>query len=195
MKPIFTTRYFGSICRLGKKLLLASMIPLLTVLSAHAAAPNVTDIDGDGIPNSIDIDDDNDGILDTEEGSTVTDNIQDSGVDGALDASNVTFGITSTAPGVPGTPHFIDSITVTGVNALMDGVYENLITPDSVVTDFSVSVNQRVRRVDDGAFVADINIDADYDDLIVPAFQDLNDLATTLCRQKRTMSMITSWGQ
>ena len=174
MKLIQISCPLESFRQIGAKLLIVGTIPLLTVLTAHAATPGDTDIDGDGIPNSVDIDDDNDGILDTEEGSSQTDDIQDSGVDGALDASNVSFGITSTDPGVPSTPHFIDSITVSGVNALMDGVYNDLITPNSVVTDFSVSANQRVRRVDNGVFVADVNIDANYDDLIVPAFQDLN---------------------
>ena len=160
MKLVQISCPLESFRQIGAKLLIVGTIPLLTVLTAHAANPSDTDIDGDGIPNSVDIDDDNDGILDTEEGSSQTDDIQDSGVDGALDASNVSFGITSTDPDVPGTPHFIDSITVSGVNPLMDGVYDDLITPDSVVTDFSVSANQRVRRVDNGVFVADVNIDA-----------------------------------
>lgn len=59
-------------------------------------------------------------------------------MDGALDESNVTFDITSTGPLVPGTPHYLNSIRVNGVNGLMDGVYDDLITPDSVTTNFAV---------------------------------------------------------
>ena len=85
MKLVQFSRSIESFRQIGAKLLIVGTIPLLTVLTAHAATPGDTDIDGDGIPNSVDIDDDNDGILDTEEGSSQTDDIQDADGNGLID--------------------------------------------------------------------------------------------------------------
>jgi len=152
---------------------------LLLLLIGFATATTATplmaaDADGDGIDDSVDLDDDNDGILDVNEGADETDNLTDSGVDGALDTGNVTFGIASTGPSVQSTPHLLDSITVSGVNVLMDGVYEDLFTPDSVTTDFFVSTSSRVRVVENGATQADVFTDAAYDSVATLAFSDNN---------------------
>ena len=157
--------------RVSKKLLLLVFV-LFSSVTPYLFA---VDTDADGIDDVVDADDDNDGILDTDEGVVHTNNVIDSGIDGAFSAANVSFDITSAAPRVPGTPHIINSITVSGVSTLTDRLYDDLITPDAVVTNFSsVMGDKLVRRVDNGVFTADINIDPNYDALILPAFQDLN---------------------
>ena len=146
-----------------------------------------TDKDWDGVPDFVDLDSDNDGILDSEEGFGVLPtgaagtaggngggtNLVDSGVDGAFNAANVTFGISSTGPTTPGAQHILETITINGVNANVDGTYSDYFTPDSITTNFdSVTGDGIVREVDGGQFFNDINSDPNYDANILDAFQD-----------------------
>ena len=84
---------------------------LVSLLSTPVWA---VDTDGDGLDDSVDLDDDNDGIPDTVEGASApTLVVTDSGIDGAIPSANLSFGITSTAPAVAGTPHILDSVSYT----------------------------------------------------------------------------------
>ena len=60
----------------------------------------------------------------------------DSGVNGALAATNVTFGISTTGQTTLGAEHILDSITISGVNANVDGTYSDYLGPDNITTNF-----------------------------------------------------------
>ena len=158
----------GKMTRLLLFALISGWMPI------HVAMAVPGDADNDGIPDNVDIDDDNDGILDSVEGASSVSTAVDSGVDGALADANVTFGITSAAPTVESTPHVLDSITISGVNALMDATYTDLILPDNYVSNFSITVANRARGVENGAVYTEYTSDPLFDSSVLSAFQDFN---------------------
>jgi uncharacterized repeat protein (TIGR01451 family) len=101
------------------------------------------DSDGDGIPNSVDIDDDNDGILDTVEGSGAVDTDGD-GVPDSLDLDTDNDGIndlvesglnfTELAALDADGDGRIDSTVAVGANGLADGIEAG--APDSGSPDY-----------------------------------------------------------
>ena len=145
---------------------------LVSLLSTPVWA---VDTDGDGLDDSVDLDDDNDGIPDTVEGASApTLVVTDSGIDGAIPSANLSFGITSAAPTVAATPHILDSVTISGVNSALDATYTDLIVPDNYVSNFSVTTNGVTQGVENGIFFTDINTDPNFDATILPSFQDFN---------------------
>ena len=82
------------------------------------------DTDGDGIDDAIDLDDDNDGILDTNECEAI-----DSGLDGSLPFST---NITSNNPTDHTEQHILNSITHNGIT------YSDFIYPNSFISSFAV---------------------------------------------------------
>ena len=130
---------------------------------------NLSDKDWDGIPDVDDADADGDGILDADETTVAI----DSQFDGAIDAANLSFGITSASPNTPGTAHILDSITISGVNSIIDGVYTDLIVPDGYSSSFNTNQVSDVDILENGSVTADIN-DPNFDAAALDAFQDLN---------------------
>ena len=130
---------------------------------------NLSDKDWDGIPDDQDADADGDGILDADETTVAI----DSQFDGAIDAANLSFGITSASPNTPGTAHILDSITISGVNSIIDGVYTDLIVPDGYSSSFNTNQVSDVDILENGSVTADIN-DPNFDAAALDAFQDFN---------------------
>ncbi len=91
------------------------------------------DLDCDSIPDDVDLDDDNDGILDAVECGSG--NIAPSGLTGAL---NFTIGVSSTNPSSNTVDHNLNSITVGGTT------YTDFILPDGYSHTFSVGNNASV---------------------------------------------------
>jgi uncharacterized repeat protein (TIGR01451 family) len=140
---------------------------------ATICVERLSDIDGDGIDDIDDIDDDNDGIVDANEPINAT--VVDSGVDGAFSAANLSFGITSAAPTVQGTQHDLDSITITGVNAVIDGTYTDYIVPDAFEANYAITSAGSAVEVFNGSDTSvDYVTDPAYDDNILPAFRSAN---------------------
>ncbi len=138
------------------------------------------DEDGDGIDDLVDIDDDNDGILDINEGGINTQ--VDSGIDGALGINdgvndntgvNVSFQITSANPDSTTEAHVLDSITIDGV------VYSDFILPDDYQASApdgsqALPTGATVRLVENSAIQETI-LDPNYEDIILAdAFQNTN---------------------
>ncbi|MEO1491120.1 MAG: tandem-95 repeat protein [Pseudomonadota bacterium] len=138
------------------------------------------DTDGDGIVDLVDIDDDNDGILDINEGGINTQ--VDSGIDGALgidDGVNdnsgvsVSFGITSNDPDSTTEAHILDSITIDGV------VYSDFIMPDAYQASApdgsqALPAGANVRLIENSAIQENLS-DPNYEQIILTeAFQSQN---------------------
>nr|MDJ0680882.1 Ig-like domain-containing protein [Xenococcaceae cyanobacterium MO_167.B52] len=97
--------------------------------NARFGSPLAPDTDGDGIPNALDLDDDNDGILDTDEGNQDTDG---DGIPNAFDLDSDNDGITDLqesglSPSLiaaldTNNDGVIDSDNEFGNNGLADGV-------------------------------------------------------------------------
>jgi len=82
---------------------------LLFFSSLHSGGILNIDTNGDLIIDSIDLDDDNDGILDSVECTII-----DSNINGAIASSDLSFSITSNNPNDASEPHVLNSITILG---------------------------------------------------------------------------------
>ncbi len=139
--------------------------------TAQATVTLEFDTDGDGVVNSVDIDDDNDGILDINEVAQT--NGADSGIDGSLDAASVQFGISSANLNDINGDHILTSVTVNGKT------YTDFVLPDGYNHNFTASVNLIYQK--DGATAAQYSGNPNWDADILEAFQstDLNDYQDT----------------
>ncbi|MEM1040019.1 MAG: Ig-like domain-containing protein, partial [Pseudomonadota bacterium] len=128
----------------------------------------LTDTDADGVANITDIDDDNDGILDIVEQGII--GATDSGINGSIPASNVSFEITSADLSDPDGDHVLDAITINGVR------YPNYIFPDSYAFSFAAAGQDATFR-ENGTNAATLSGSTTWEADILPAFQspDLND--------------------
>ncbi|WP_299015525.1 Ig-like domain-containing protein, partial [uncultured Polaribacter sp.] len=128
---------------------------------------NEPDNDNDGIPDSVDLDDDNDGILDLVECPA-----QDSGINGAIPATSVSFDITSSDLNSFTVPHILNSITINGVE------YEEYQFPSSFESSYTgIDSDGDARRTVNGvdqspAYFTDGP--AVYDAAIITSFQTNN---------------------
>ena len=135
--------------------------------TAQATVTLEFDTDGDGVVNSADIDDDNDGILDINEVAQT--NGADSGIDGSLDAASVQFGISSADLNDIDGDHVLTSVTVNGKT------YTDFVLPDAYASNFTASVQLTYQK--DGSTAATYSGNPDWDAQVLEAFQstDLND--------------------
>ncbi len=129
------------------------------------------DSDGDGIANDVDIDDDNDGITDSNEVAQT--NGADSGIDGSLNAQDVSFGISSADLNDIDGDHILTSVTVNGKT------YTDFVLPDGYNHNFTASVQLTYQK--DGGTAASYTGNPNWDADILEAFQstDLNDYQDT----------------
>ncbi len=125
------------------------------------------DTDGDGVANIDDIDDDSDGILDIDEIAQT--NGADSGIDGSLNAQDVSFGISSANLNDADGDHILTSVTVNGKT------YTDFVLPDGYNHSFQNSVQLTYQK--DGNTAATYSGNPNWDEDILEAFQstDLND--------------------
>jgi gliding motility-associated-like protein len=117
------------------------------------------DTDGDGVSDVCDLDDDNDGILDTEECVPAT----SSGLTGPL--SGFSTDITTTNANSQNVPHILNSITYNGVT------YTDFIVPDSYSPNFSLTDDTGVSYLQNGSFLFSMDSNPNYNIDILPAFQ------------------------
>lgn len=108
----------------------------------------------------IDLDDDNDGILDAVECPVL-----DSGIDGPIPASGISFQIDSANPNSNSVPHTLNSITINGV------VSPHTIFPDRYESAFSVSNNNIYERELGVRKAKHNDVPFTWDVDILPAFQ------------------------
>jgi hypothetical protein len=138
-----------------------------TLSSAQFLASIATDNDGDGVPDDIDVDDDNDGILDVDEIAAAISSAgaTDSGIDGSLLSNGVavSFGITSADLTDPNGDHVLDSITIAGTT------YTDFIVPDSYDENFPAGANVTFRQ--DGSTAASLQGSPDWNAEILHAFR------------------------
>ncbi|RCS27305.1 hypothetical protein DUT90_04110, partial [Polaribacter sp. WD7] len=107
--------------------LLASFPSPVSVFTYFDGTSNAPDTDGDGVPNSLDLDSDNDGITDVIE-SGGTDADRDGRADGAVGTTTGTFGVPSSA-GLGQSPRNLDSDTIPDyldIDADNDGIPDNI---------------------------------------------------------------------
>ena len=128
-----------------------------------AANSGGLDTDNDGISNTCDQDDDNDGILDNTECPTAT----SSGLTGPL--MTFTSQITTTNASSAFVSHTLDAITYNGTT------YTDFILPDGYSSDFSLTSPTSLRAIQNGATLYNYSSNANYDnDILTDAFQTRN---------------------
>lgn len=126
----------------------------------------VPDNDGDGIPDSSDLDDDNDGIPDVDECV-----ITDSGHDGSYPSTNFSFHISSNDPNNITESHVLDSLTLNGKT------FSDFIVPDAYSANLpTVSATGQVYLSDHTVKTFDYYNNPNFPNEILPAFQsrDIN---------------------
>ncbi len=132
----------------------------------HTDNPSYADFDGDLIADACDLDDDNDGILDTDECV-----ITDSGHDGSYPAASYSFDITSVDPNDITESHILNSITLNG------DMFSDFLVPSSYTGNFpNVTSTGKVYLNDHTVKTFDYYNNANYPNEILPAFQsrDIN---------------------
>ena len=124
------------------------------------------DNDGDGIADYIDLDDDNDGIPDSEECEVV-----DSGHDGSYPTTDFSLNISSADPNNISGSHILDEITLKGQT------FSDFIAPDAYSASYNnVNATGRVYLSDHTVNSFDYYNNPNFSTQIMPSFQsrDLN---------------------
>ena len=123
-------------------------------------ASGYPDTDGDGISDVCDLDDDNDGILDTDECTII-----DSGLTGPLP---FTANISSTNPSSQFVPHTLNSLVFNGE------VFNDFVVPDGFNNNIAVNNPDNVEYIENGVIQFTLGNNPNFETDILTGFQSRN---------------------